>query len=156
MALGVKALIDAVTSHAAASGHFAVVQGFEPKSIPGNGPGSDLTFAVFLSALAPARAASGLSVSSARVELTGRIYKPFMSQPEDLIDPALAQAADDLIAAYIGDFELGGNARNIDIFGAHGGQLQCRAGYQTVDKQVFRVIDIVIPIIINDAWTESP
>ena len=76
--------------------------------------------------------------------------------PEDLIDPNLAEATDALFEAYIGDFELGGSARNIDVRGAQGNGLGARAGYQTVDKATYRVIDITIPIIVNDAWTESP
>lgn len=151
MSIGISALIDALTSHGAAAGYFDSVQGHEPKSAPGTG----LTYAVFLSALAPVAAASGLAATSARVELTGRIYKPFMSQPEDLIDPNVTDAADALMTAYSGDFDLGGHARNVDLLGAHGTPLSARAGYQTIDKTVFRVLDITIPIIVSDAWTQG-
>jgi hypothetical protein len=151
MTIGISALINAVTSFASASGHFDGVQGHEPKSPPGSG----LTFAVFLSDLRPVPAASGLAATSARVELTGRIYKPFTSQPEDLIDPNVAEAADEIFEALSGDFDLGGTARNVDLLGAHGTALSARAGYQTVDRTVFRVLDITIPIIVNDAWTQG-
>lgn len=151
MSLGISDVIDAVTSHASASGFFDSVQCHEPKSAPGNG----LTYAVFLSGLGPARAASGLTATTARVELTGRIYKPFRTEPEDLIDPGLADAADALFAAYTGDFDLGSHARNVDVLGAHGAPLGARAGYQTIDKSVFRVLDIAIPIIVNDAWNQE-
>lgn len=151
MTIGIKALINAVTSPAAASGFFDTVQGHEPKSAPAVG---GLTYAVFLSALQPVARASGLASTSARVELTGRIYKSFVSQPEDLIDPALAEAADALLTAYTGDFDLGGTARNVDVLGAHGSPLSARAGYQTIDKTPYRVLDIIIPIIVNDAWDQ--
>jgi hypothetical protein len=151
MSINFPALVDAVTSAASASGYFDTVQGHEPKSAPGTG----LTFAVFLSDLRPVAAASGLAATSARVELTGRIYKPFTAQPEDLIDPNLAAAADALLTAYSGDFDLGGNARNVDLLGAHGSPLALRAGYQSVDRTMFRVLDITIPIIVNDAWTQG-
>lgn len=150
MSVGVAALINAVTSHASALGLFDVVQGHEPKSAPGNG----LTYAVYLQGMGPARAASGLQSASARVELTGRIYRPFISEPEDLIDPSLAVAADLLFTAYVGDFDLGGTARNVDVFGAHGRGLDSRAGYQTIGQTVFRVLDITIPIIVSDCWEE--
>lgn len=153
MSIGIAALIGKVASHAEASGHFDAVQNHEPKSAP---PGNGLTYAVFLSALGPARTASGLSATTARVELTGRIYKPFLSEPADLIDPAIAEAADDLFEAYAGDFELGGNARNIDLRGGQGAPLSGRAGYQKIDSTVFRVFDILIPIVVNDAWSEAP
>ncbi len=151
MAIGISALINAVTTHASSSGLFDNVQGHEPKSSPGNG----LTFAVYLSSLTPVAARSGLAVTTARVELTARLYKPFLSDPEDLIDPAMADAADKLFEAYAGDFQLGGTASNIDLLGAHGDPLRAEAGYQNISGTVFRVLDIVIPIIVNDAWNQE-
>lgn len=150
MALGTRGLIDTVSSYASASGYFDSVQTHEPKSAPGTG----LTFAVWLSEISPART-SGLAATSVRLELTGRIYKPFLSEPEDLIDPALADAVDALLEALSGDFDLGGAARNVDLLGAHGVPLGARAGYQKVDSTVYRVIDITVPIIVNDAWSQN-
>lgn len=150
MSLLFSSVIDAVTSHASSSGYFDEVQTHEPKSPPGTG----LTYAVFLAAVGPVPA-SGLSSTSARVELTGRIYKPFLSEPKDLIDPNLADAVDALMTAYSGDFDLGGDARCVDLLGAYGQPLGARAGYQTIDRTVFRVIDITIPVIINDAWVQG-
>lgn len=152
MALNTAALIDRVVSHASRAGLFDQVQGHEPKSQPSN---SGLTFAVFLAAIGPARQASGLSATSARVELTGRIYRTFMVQPEDLIDPMLAHAVDVLLTAYSADFDLSGLARNVDLLGAHGTPLGAKAGYQNIDKQIFRCIDITIPIIVSDVWSQG-
>ena len=149
--LGIAALIDAITSHASTLGVFDVVQGHEPKSAPGNG----LTYAVFVNSVAPARGASGLASTSARVELTGRIYKTFKSEPEDLIDPELTITADLLFTKYSGDFDLGGSARNVDLLGAQGQPLSARFGYQTIDKTVYRVCDITIPIVVSDAWDQQ-
>jgi len=151
MSLDINAIINALTTHAGTLGYFDAVQGHEPKSAPGQG----LTFAVFMTGLGPARAASGLNSTSARLELTGRIYKPFLSEPADLIDPAMTEAANRLFAAYTGDFDLGSTARNVDVLGAHGNPLGMRAGYVTIDKQVYRVFDTVIPIIVNDAWDQE-
>lgn len=152
MSVGINSLINAVVSHASTSGHFDRVQNHEPKSAPS---GTGLTYAVFLAAIGPARNASGMIATSARVELTGRIYKAFISEPEDLIDPAITEAVDALMSAYSGDFELGGNARNVDLLGASGAPLGGRAGYQTIAKVTFRVFDLVIPIIVNDAWNQG-
>lgn len=151
MTINSKVIINAIASFASASGHFDAVQGHEPKSAPGNG----LTFAVFTSGLGPARGASGLNSTTARLELTGRVYKPFLSEPADLIDPALMEATDAMFTALAGDFELGGNVRNIDLQGASGTPLSMRAGYTTIDKQVYRTYDITIPIIVNDAWDQE-
>lgn len=152
MAIGITRLIDAISSHAASTGFFTSVQNHEPKNAP---PGEGLHCAVFLNAFSPSPRASGLDSTTARVELTVRLYNPFLSQPEDLIDPRLADAADKLFELYTGDFELGGSARNVDVLGAHGAALSCRAGYQKVDTATFRVIDITVPIIVNDSWEQG-
>lgn len=152
MTLGINAVINALVSHARALGRFDAVHAHEPKSLPGTG----LHYAVFMSTLGPARTGSGLAATTARLELAGRVYKPFMSQPEDAIDPELVDACDDLFTAYSGDFELGGNVRNVDVFGAQGNPLSARFGYANVDKQTYRTIEIVIPVVVNDAFNQSP
>lgn len=152
MAINLSALLDPIVSHALAAGVFDEVQTHEPKSAPGNG----LTYAVFVNAIAPAIGGSGLTATTVRVELIGRIYKPFVSQPEDLIDSNVTDALDILFDAYSGDFEMGGTTHTgIDLLGAYGQGLAMRAGYQTIDKTVFRVLDITIPIIVNDAFVQG-
>lgn len=151
MAIDVRSVIDLVASHASSLGCFDRVQKHEPKSAPS---GERPSFAVYVSALAPLARSSGLAMTSARLELTGRIYRGFITEPEDEIDPDLAESLDLLMAAYTGDFELGGLARNIDLLGAHGQGLSARAGYLRVDNKIFRVMDIIIPIIINDCWEQ--
>jgi len=80
-----------------------------------------------------------------------------LSEPQDLIDPTLQAAADQIMTDLSGDFELGGNARAIDLLGmAEAGALQSQAGYVNVDSTLYRVIDISIPVIVNDAWDQVP
>jgi len=61
-----------------------------------------------------------------------------------------------LMTSYAADFELGGNARNIDLLGQTGVQLSAQAGYVEIDNRLFRVMDITIPVIVNDAWAQTP
>lgn len=150
MALDAANVIDRVASHASSTALFQYVQKHEPKSAPNNG----LHYAVYVSGLSPVALASGLAATSVRLELTGRIYHSFISEPEDEIDPDLTNALDILFTAYSGDFELGGAARNIDLLGAHGAPLSARSGYLRIDSKIFRVMDIIIPIIINDAFEQ--
>lgn len=151
MSLTIRTLIDALVSHASAAGFFDSVNGHEPKSAPGDG----LTYSVWVQQIGPATGASVLAATAARVAMTGRLYKPFRSQPDDSIDPDMVDALDALLAAYSGDFTLGGTIRNVDLLGAHGEPLGMRAGYQTIDKTVYRILDITIPMIISDAWTQE-
>lgn len=152
MALGATAILAAVQSHALASGLFERVNGHEPKSAPGNG----LTCAVWVQDLRPVAAASGLATSSARLECQVRVYSNMLAEPQDAIDPRLLGAVDALLTAYHGDFELGGLVRNVDVFGEHGDQLGAKAGYLPQDNRLYRVMDITLPLICNDLWSQIP
>jgi hypothetical protein len=151
MTIDVKNMIERTTSIAKATGKFGVVTRYEPKSPPPPG----LNIAVFLSAIAPVARASGLAVTSARVELTARIYKPDQSRPEALTDVALAEATSAVVGAFTGGFTLGGTVMSVDLLGAHGRPLGATAGYWTVGNARYRIMDIVIPIIAADAWPQE-
>jgi hypothetical protein len=125
----------------------------EPKSAPGNG----LSVAVWVQELGPVGAASGLNAVSVRLVLMIRVLKPMLSQPYGQIDPDILTAVDTLMAAYAGSFQLGGGiVRNIDLLGQHGVPMAARAGYVTIDKAMFRIMDITLPMIVNDLWNETP
>jgi hypothetical protein len=151
MSLAVLSILDGVVSHAMALGRFERVNAHEPKNAPGHG----LTAAVWLQSLDPLGAASGLAVTSGRLEFTGRIYQNMLMEPADMIDPLMMEAADAWLGALSGDFELGGNVRNIDLLGAHGTPLSGRAAYINVSGVMFRIFDLTIPLIVNDVWSQS-
>lgn len=150
MALDIRTILDAVESHALASGFFQAVNGHEPKSAPQNG----LTAAVWVEQIGPARGGSGLASTSTRLALFVRLYTPMMSEPEDAIDPDLMTALDALLAAYSGDFELGGLIRQVDLLGAYGDPLSARAGYLTTSGAEYRVMTITLPLIVSDLWEQ--
>ena len=54
-----------------------------------------------------------------------------------------------LVISYIGDFDLGTTARNIDVFGASGVGLQAQPGYISIDNKMFRIADITVPVIVK-------
>lgn len=150
MSLGFQDLVDRVQSHALASGWFERVNGHEPKSAPGSG----LTAAVWLQNIRPTEL-SGLNSTSGRVELMIRIYHPMLAEPQDAIDPTAVAAADDLMSAYSGDFDLGGTVRNVDLLGQDDGVgLSLEAGYVAVNNVMYRALDITLPVIINDVWEQ--
>lgn len=151
MALDITTILDAVVSHALASGQFEQVNGHEPRSAPGHG----LTAAVWVQAIGPARGTSGLASTSARVGLTVRLYSLMAQEPADAIDPALVTALDVLMTAYSGDFDLGGLVRAVDLLGAYGDPLGATAGYLMQAGTEYRVMDIVLPLICNDLWDQE-
>ena len=149
--MDILAILDGLVSHAMALGRFEQVNTHEPKSAPGHG----LTAAIWLQSLDPVPEASGLATSAGRLVWTLRIFQNALMQPPDAIDPYVLEAASALITAYSGDFELGGNVRNVDLLGAHGVALAGRAGYLNQDGKIFRIFDVTIPLIVNDVWSQS-
>lgn len=153
MALNSQAIVDALASHAAGTGHFERVNEHEAV----NAPGSGLTAGIWPQTIRPVPAVSGLAVTSVRIPFTLRIYSSALQQPADAIDPAVLAATDALMTAYSGDFELGGLAMEIDLLGAGGEPLSATAGWLRLnDGGTFRVMDITIPVIVANVWTQAP
>lgn len=148
-----RAVIEAVRSHALASGLFDRAPGHEPKSKPGTG----LTCAVWVQrGPTPVAARSGLAATSVRLILNVRVYTSMLADPQDEIDPRVVEAVDTLMATYNGDYTLGGLVAEVDVLGAHGIQLDAVAGYLQQDGAIYRVMTITLPVIINNAWEQSP
>ncbi|HEV8653257.1 MAG TPA: hypothetical protein VG276_28660 [Actinomycetes bacterium] len=152
MALGASPILAAAESHALALGRFDRVNRHEPKSAPGNG----LSAAIWVQSIRPVAAASGLDSTTARLELSVRVYLGMLHEPQDEIDTLILEAVDALMAAYSGDFELGGLVRDVDLLGEHGDPLAADAGYLEQDKKIYRVMVVTLPLLVNDLWSQAP
>lgn len=144
-------VFDEVESHCLRSGLFERVNTHEPKASPGNG----LSAAVWVQRIGPLAAASGLASTTGRLELRIRIFSNMLQEPQDAIDPNILLTVDTLLEQFSGDFRLGGRVRNVDLLGAHGEGLSAQAGYVKVQSSNYRVMDIVLPLIINDIWAQA-
>lgn len=149
MSLNTTAIINALQSHAQSTGLFDRVNTHEPKNAPGNG----LTVAITVDTIVPYN--SGLISTTVVTTFMARVFMPMLAEPQDAIDPAIVDAIDVLVTAYSGDFELGSQARCIDLLGESGTALFAKAGYVSIDNKMYRVMDITIPVIINDVWTQG-
>jgi hypothetical protein len=147
----VQAIFDALLSHAMELGVFERVNGHEPKSAPGSG----LTASMWAEAIRPVQA-SGLAATSGVLDMRVRVMSNMLQEPQDGIDPAILTAVSTLLNDYSSDFALGGNARNVDLLGEFGEALSAKAGYLEMDKRMYRVMDITIPIVVNDMWAQAP
>ncbi len=148
----IENILAAVESHAAASGYFDRVNRHEPANAPGLG----LTAAIWVDRIAPVPAGSGLASTTVRLALMVRIYTSAIQEPQDAIDPMVLAATAALMSAYSGDFELGANVRNVDLLGQAGEPMSGQAGYLNHDGQLQRVMTITLPVLVNDAFTQSP
>ena len=152
----VTALYDAIVSHAQTSGLFS---GGVTDHEPLNPPAAGLSCAVLLGPLVPIGRASGLNVTSGRLEFQVRIYSTRVQLPAGGIDRQMLRAVATLLAAYSDDFELlatggipEGLVRMIDLLGAYGTPLQAQPGWLTQDGAPYRVTEITLPLILNDMW----
>jgi hypothetical protein len=152
MAIGSQSIIDAIASHAMATGLFDRVNTHEPKNKPGRG----MTCAVWVDRIEPARGRSGLTSTDARVVLNVRVYSNMLQNPQDAIDPNVMNAVDTLFEAFTGDFGLGADDRFIDLLGmTQGHPLFSQSGYINIDTMTFRVLTITVPVIVQNAWNQS-
>lgn len=151
MAINPEGTLSAVTSHASALGVFDAVNGHEPMRKPGRG----ITAAFWVQSVGPARGGSGMSSTSIRLAVRGRLYTSLLTKPLDRIDPNLLGACGKLMAAYSSDFTLGGIVRKVDLLGQFGDGLEANAGYLQHDDGTYRIYDINLPLIINDVWEQG-
>lgn len=147
-------IFDAIVSDIQASGYFSKVNQHEPKRKPLT-PG--LTAAVWLQTMVPLAGASGLNSTSAMLVFTARFYSNMLKEPQDGIDPNLMRATSNVMRRYHDNFDFGlhPTVRNVDLLGEFGQPLAAQAGYVEIDGTMFRVMDLTIPVVINDVWTQQ-
>lgn len=151
MTIDFSGLTSAMEDHALAVGYFSVVNKHEPKTAP-TGP----AMAIWADKIGPARGSSGVSSTTALVTFLNRIYMPMLTEPQDMIDPAVLDATGALMARYTADFTLGDRCRKIDLLGEFGVPLSGQAGYLQIGQTMLRVMTITVPVVVNDAWDQSP
>lgn len=149
----VLAVFDALLTVPQASGFFDEVNGHEPKNAPSRG----LTAALWLDHIDPNPQRSGGAAVSLVCHFNLRLYTSMLAptiREADAIDPNLMIASVAMMAAYAGNFTLGGAAAAIDLLGMTGTALSAQAGYLGLDGKLQRVVTLIIPVMIDDAFAE--
>lgn len=152
MSLDIKTLLDRVASRISTLGLLETVNTHEPKSSPGNGHNC----AIWLQEVRPLPTQSGLRKTTGLVVLNARVFGNMLQEPQDYIDVEIGEIAGKIIETLSGDFELGGTVKCVDLLGMSGVSLNARAGYLSIDKTMYRIVDVTVPIIINDIWNQEP
>jgi hypothetical protein len=143
---------DVLVSHLMATGWFdGGVNTFEPKAAPTG----QFHAAVFLDGVVPVPELSGLAATTYRYTYMVRIFRDMLADPVGQIDPDLNVLADKIIDDINGDFTLGGNVRLVDVLGETGDPLNVRAGYIQVNQSMYRTIDLIMPLVLNDAAAQA-
>jgi hypothetical protein len=151
VSLNISAIMNGLVSDIATLGYFERINTHEPKNAPGNG----LTAALWVQKMRCVPLTSGLAVTSAYMLFTLRIYSNILQEPLDSVDPNVIEAADAIFGKYNEDFRLGGAVMCVDVLGQHGTPLSAEAGYVNQDNKLFRVMDIQLPIVIANVWTQG-
>jgi len=140
------ALFDALQSYGQKLALFQNVDTHEPA----NAPGVRLYCSITLASIKSEGAYSGLNSVSGTITFTVRIWSAALQRPLDSIDPEVLGAASAYMGALAGGFTLGGTIRNIDLFA-----MSAQAAYADFQDKQFRVIEITVPAVIDDLWTEE-
>jgi hypothetical protein len=148
--LSTQAIIDAVASKAMTTGRFDQVNTHEAK----NGPGNQMVCDITIMTGRVVGSASGLNVASALLTLSVEVYCSMLQDPQDTIDTQINDSVDDLLALFVGGFTLGGLVRNVDVPGQFDSPLSWAFGHKDLSKQAVRAAQIILPLVINDAWPE--
>jgi len=146
-AAAATALFAALESHAMSLGIFDRVSLHEPANAPGKGLSCSIVMDP--AGIVPTPAASGLAAVSGTVTFLVRIYSSFLQKPLDSIDPALLGAAATLLGEYAGNFTLAGTVRDIDVLA-----MRAAPAYLSQDGHEYRVMQITLPVVVNDMWGE--
>lgn len=147
---GLRGVLATVLDVVAKTGKFEAVIGYEPLSAPTE----RLTAAVFIAdEWAPIAESSGLAAADARLVVMVRIMRRALTEPIGDVDLDALEAADAVMDALCADFTLGDSVRQIDVLGNSGQQLSVQPGWATIDKTIFRLMDITVPVEINNVWT---
>lgn len=146
--IDINALMDTIVSRVMALGVFSVVNKHEAIGNIGTYVAS-----LWLNKIDPVRV-SGLAMTSVRIEFTLRIYSNAVTQPTDEIDPQMASATVQVVNTLTTGFTLGNAAREIDLLGQVGTPLSGKAGYLNLSGALYRVMDICIPVLVDDVFQQ--
>ena len=117
-------------------------------------PPVGLTAAIFFMDVDPAQTTLGSTIDVWTLQV--RIYARAGMTPVDAskVEISVAQGVQTVLSALAGGFTLSGSMRAIDWAGEEAGRkLSVKWGHLVVSGTIFRMVDITVPLIVDDAAT---
>lgn len=154
MAFNIKATLDAIASHIARSGYAAEVLIGEPVSPP---DAVDKLHAAIYMASANVVDLT-LTTTTELHTVTVRLYKrAAFAQGDDAgaVEADMASSVAQITSNLIGEFDLGGTMRGIDVGGQYGTPITATWGYVSLGNVMFRTVDVVVPLIVDGSATQA-
>jgi hypothetical protein len=155
-------MVDHVTLQAKIEDHakrlaiFAEVIPFDPGSAP---TGKGLTFAFWFGSMIPIRRQSGLAATSVIQMMYARVYLNITTQRERETDPTILAAAAQVIRELSADISFGLDDEGVstDLLGSYSPGVRADPRYVKYGQggALFRVVDITIPVILEDFFAQS-
>lgn len=122
----------------------------EPLSAPS---GDGVTCCVFPGApMSPITSSSSLTGADARIEIMVRLLRNAVAEPQDERETDLIDAYDAVMTVLLGAYTLGGTVRSVDVLGESGQLTTGNWGYVQIDQTVFRMVEISVPLMVNECW----
>jgi|TARA_R110002020_G_scaffold54717_3_gene152403 hypothetical protein len=146
MAFDITKTINAIASFLEARGEFSLVQIGEPKSPPQG----EMSAAIFASDASVVGVTLQTTVEVH--EVTIRIYRNMMDEPEEDNEIRTSQAVTGITSDLLSDYDLSSSVRNISI-GEYGRTLSANWGYMDVGGTMYRSVDISVPFIVDGSAT---
>ena len=144
-AFTIRPTLQEIQSYLAASGEFVTVELGEPEAVA---RGDGLTAAIWVSGTRIAL--TTLTKVTKVYDANIRVYRDMLGEPTEGIEIGLAKVVQDIASDLLGDYDLGATVRDIDACGQYGTPLRAEWGHDVVAGVVFRVVDMTIPIVVND------
>ncbi len=143
MAFNPRPIMERLRSFLAASARFPGGTGIgEPKGPPTSPYAAVILGDITLTELS-------LDHASGRVNLIVRIYRDAFGEPLDETEFYLGQTVLELVEDFCADFDFGDD----NVRGLIALEMAARPGYQTIGadpNRVYRVVDITVPLLVND------
>jgi hypothetical protein len=151
MPFAIQATLETVQGYLNRSGYFAAGTRIgEPKAPPVAGSNA-LYAAVYMRHVAVAEL--NLRATHELHTVQVRIYRDMLAEPTEQAETQMAKVVSQVMSDLLGDLDLGATIRNIDAGGQYGAKLEATWGYVEVGGMLYRVVDITLPLIIDDSAT---
>ena len=85
--------------------------------------------------------------------VTVRFYMNMLDAPQEDIEFLLMEAVSEVSGIILGDFDLGGTVRHVDVAGINGQPLAVTYGYLEQHGVMYRVADLLVPLMVDNPIT---
>ena len=154
MAFNIKNTLDAIASHISRTGYVNDVVIGEPVSPPDAMDSIQGAIYMVSANVVDLTLTTTTEIHTVQVRL---YLRAAFGQGDDAgaVEQELAIALSQISSNLIGEFDLGGTTRAIDIAGQYGTGMTATWGYISISNVMFRTVDLVVPIIVDGSATQA-